>query len=61
MPVIDKLAGVTGLSGLHLLLGAVGVTVRNYLFISSVSPSQHIPPPHLSTFHIDEGEPSLSV
>ncbi|EGZ76753.1 cytochrome P450 [Neurospora tetrasperma FGSC 2509] len=36
MPVIDKLAGVTGLSGLHLLLGAVRVAILLYIIGSAI-------------------------
>ncbi|KAK1776940.1 cytochrome P450 [Copromyces sp. CBS 386.78] len=36
MPVIDKLTGATGLSGLHLLLGAVGVSTILYIIGSAI-------------------------
>ncbi|KAK3395454.1 cytochrome P450 [Sordaria brevicollis] len=36
MPVIDKLTGATGLSGLHLLLGAAGVSLIIYMTITTI-------------------------
>ncbi|KAJ4361651.1 hypothetical protein N0V85_009383, partial [Neurospora sp. IMI 360204] len=36
MPVIDKLTGATGLSGLHLLLGAVGVSLILYITATTI-------------------------
>ncbi|CCC07834.1 unnamed protein product [Sordaria macrospora k-hell] len=36
MPVIDKLTGATGLSGPHLLLGAVGVSIIIYIVGSAI-------------------------
>jgi len=36
MPVIDKLTSATGLSGLHLLLGAVGVSLILYITAATI-------------------------